>query len=338
MDMKLQKKVSVIIPVFNNIEYLCKCLISLKESTYSNFEVIVVDDASTLDIKTRLSDDIKYYRLDTKSGPAAARNLGASHAKGEILMFLDSDILVRPDIISKVVSKFNTNPEISAIFGSYDSDPASKDYLSQYKNLVHHFVHQNGNNDASTFWAGCGAIKNEAFLEIGGFDQEKFKTSSIEDIELGYRLKNNGYKILLDKTLQVKHLKRWSIKNYLSAEIFRRAVPWSRLIIETGNFHSDLNLKISDRISALVVWLMLLISTILVFDLFIKDIDLTFIELSTLLLLSLLLLILNYNFYKFLFVKRGFLFLIKSIPIHFLYFIYSGSVFALIWLKSKLKL
>ena len=143
MDMKLQKKVSVIIPAFNNIEYLSKCLISLKESIYSNFEVIVVDDASTLDIKTRLSDDIKYYRLDTKSGPAAARNLGASHAKGEILMFLDSDILVRPDIISKVVSIFNANSEISAIFGSYDSEPASKDYLSQYKNLLHHFVHQN---------------------------------------------------------------------------------------------------------------------------------------------------------------------------------------------------
>ncbi len=338
MDMKLQKKVSVIIPVFNNIEYLCKCLISLKESIYSNFEVIVVDDASTLDIKTRLSDDIKYYRLDTKSGPAAARNLGASHAKGEILMFLDSDILVRPDIISKVVSKFNANPEISAIFGSYDSDPASKDYLSQYKNLVHHFVHQNGNNDASTFWAGCGAIKNEAFLEIGGFDQEKFKTSSIEDIELGYRLKNNGYKILLDKTLQVKHLKKWSIKNYLSAEIFRRAVPWSRLIIETGNFHSDLNLKISDRISAFIVWFILLITTLFIVGLFINGIKLIFIELSILLFLSILFLVLNYKFYKFLLVNRGFLFLIESIPIHFLYFIYSSSVFALLWLKSKLKL
>ena len=337
MDMKLQKKVSVIIPVFNNIEYLCKCLISLKESIYSNFEVIVVDDASTLDIKTRLSDDIKYYRLDTKSGPAAARNLGASHAKGEILMFLDSDILVRPDIISKVVSKFNTNPEISAIFGSYDSDPASKDYLSQYKNLVHHFVHQNGNKDASTFWAGCGAIKNKVFSEIGGFDEDKFKSSSIEDIELGYRLKSNGYKILLDKTLQVKHLKKWSIKNYLSAEIFRRAVPWSRLIIETGNFHSDLNLKISDRISAFIVWFILLITTLFIVGLFINGIKLIFIELSILLFLSILFLVLNYKFYKFLLVNRGFLFLIESIPIHFLYFIYSSSIFALIWLKSKLK-
>ena len=338
MDMKLQKKVSVIIPVFNNIEYLCKCLISLKESIYSNFEVIVVDDVSTLDIKTRLSDDIKYYRLDTKSGPAAARNLGASHAKGEILMFLDSDILVRPDIISKVVSIFNANSEISAIFGSYDSDPASKDYLSQYKNLVHHFVHQNGNNDASTFWAGCGAIRNEAFSEIGGFDQEKFKTSSIEDIELGYRLKSNGYKILLDKTLQVKHLKKWSVKNYLSAEIFRRAVPWSRLIMETGNFHSDLNLKISDRISAFLVWIIFFVTGFMIVDLVIKDINLISIEIFLLFFVFILFLFLNFKFYKFLLVNRGFLFMIKSIPIHFLYFIYSSSVFALIWLKSKLKL
>jgi len=338
MDMKLQKKVSVIIPVFNNIEYLSKCLISLKESIYSNFEVIVVDDASTLDIKTRLSEDIKYYRLDTKSGPATARNLGASKAIGEILMFLDSDIVIRPNTISKIASRFSEDPDLSAVFGSYDDDPYQKDFLSQYKNLVHHFVHQNGNNDASTFWAGCGAIKNEAFLEIGGFDQEKFKTSSIEDIELGYRLKSNGYKILLDKTLQVKHLKKWSVKNYLSAEIFRRAVPWSRLIMETGNFHSDLNLKIADRISAFLVWFILLITTLLIVDLFNKDINLISIELSVLFFLSIVLFVLNFKFYKFLLVNRGFLFLIKSIPIHFLYFIYSSSVFALIWLKSKLKL
>jgi GT2 family glycosyltransferase len=224
------------------------------------------------------------------------------------------------------------------VFGSYDDDPYQKDFLSQYKNLVHHFVHQNGKNDASTFWAGCGAIKNEAFSEIGGFDQEKFKTSSIEDIELGYRLKNNGYKILLDKTLQVKHLKKWSIKNYLSAEIFRRAIPWSRLILETGNFHSDLNLKITDRISAFLVWFILLITTLLIVDLFNKDINLISIELSVLFFLSIVLFVLNFKFYKFLLVNRGFLFLIKSIPIHFLYFIYSSSVFALIWLKSKLKL
>jgi len=338
MDMKLQKKVSVIIPVFNNIEYLYKCLISLKESIYSNFEVIVVDDASTLDIKTRLSDDIKYYRLDTKSGPAAARNLGASKAIGEILMFLDSDIVIRPNTISKIASRFSEDPDLSAVFGSYDDDPYEKDFLSQYKNLVHHFVHQQSNRQANTFWAGCGAIKKSIFLEVGGFNGEKYPTSSIEDIELGYRIRKAGYRICLDNDIQVKHLKKWSIKNYLSAEIFRRAIPWSRLILETGNFHSDLNLKISDRISAFLVWFILLITTLLIVGLLINGIKLIFIELSILLFLSILFLFLNFKFYKFLLVNRGFLFLIESIPIHFLYFIYSSSVLALIWLKSKLKL
>jgi len=330
--------VSIIIPVYNNKELLNKCIESLKNSDYQKKEIIVVDDASDTDLKSILENNIKYYRLESQSGPAAARNLGASRAKGDILLFLDSDIVIRPDTISKIASIFSKDTDLSAVFGSYDDDPYEKDFLSQYKNLVHHFVHQNGKNDASTFWAGCGAIKNEVFSEIGGFDQEKFKTSSIEDIELGYRLKSNGYKILLDKTLQVKHLKKWSIKNYLSAEIFRRAIPWSRLILETGNFHSDLNLKISDRISAFLAWIISFVTGFLIVGLFINGIKLIFIELSILLFLSILFLVLNYKFYKFLLVNRGFLFLIESIPIHFLYFIYSSSIFALIWLKSKLKL
>jgi len=276
--------------------------------------------------------------MENHSGPAAARNYGAVNAKGEIILFLDSDILVRPDTISKIASRFSEDPDLSAVFGSYDDDPYQKDFLSQYKNLVHHFVHQNGNNDASTFWAGCGAIKNEAFSEIGGFDQGKFKTSSIEDIELGYRLKSNGYKILLDKTLQVKHLKKWSINNYLDAEIYRRAIPWSRLILETGIFHSDLNLKISDRISAFLVWIIFFVTGFLIVDLVVKDINLISIEIFLLFFVFVLFLFLNFKFYKFLLVNRGFLFLIESIPIHFLYFIYSSSVFALIWLKSKLNL
>jgi GT2 family glycosyltransferase len=330
--------ISVVIPVHNRVDYLVKCIESIENSEYKSYEIIIVDDASTFAIKELLNNGIKYYRLDSQSGPAAARNYGAANAKGKILLFLDSDITVNVDTLGRIVEVFETKPEIAAVFGSYDSQPFEPDFLSQYKNLVHHFVHQNGNKNASTFWAGCGAIKKEVFSKIGGFDEEKFKTSSIEDIELGYRLKNNGYKILLDKTLQVKHLKKWSIKNYLSAEIFRRAVPWSRLIVETGNFHSDLNLKISDRISALLIWFILLITTLLIIDLLIIEINLIFIELSLLFFVSILLLFLNYKFYTFLLVNRGFLFLIKSIPIHFLYFFYSSSVFVLVWLKHKLKI
>lgn len=334
--MNIEKHISIIIPVYNNIHHIKECLSTIRKSIYKDFEIIVVDDASTLDIKAQISDDIKYYRLDIQSGPAAARNLGASKTKGDILMFLDSDILVKADTISKMVARFDENPEISAIFGSYDSEPACKDFLSQYKNLVHHFVHQNSSSDAKTFWAGCGAIKKSVFEDAGGFDGGKYNKPSIEDIELGYRLREKNYKIYLDKDIQVKHLKSWNFMNWIRVEIFDRAIPWSRLIVETGNFHSDLNLKISDRISALLVWFILLVTSFLFVDLFIKDINFLMVELSLLLFLSVLVVFLNSKFYKFLLVKRGFLFLIKSIPFHFLYYIYSSLAFAAVWSGFKM--
>ena len=58
---------------------------------------------------------------------------------------------------------------LDALIGSYDDDPAERDFLSQYKNLMHCFVHQTGNEQASTFWSGCGAIRRDVSLAHSGF-------------------------------------------------------------------------------------------------------------------------------------------------------------------------
>lgn len=328
--------VSLIIPVHNNMELLKKCLDSVVNSSIKSLEIIVVDDGSTVDIRAQISDDIKYYRLDIQSGPAAARNLGASKAKGDILIFLDSDIVVEPDTISKIINRFVKNPEIAAVFGSYDSEPDCEQFLSQYKNLMHHFVHQNSSSDANTFWAGCGAIRKSVFEDLGGFDVNKYTSPSIEDIELGYRLKKKGYSIYLDKDIQVKHLKSWNFVNWLKVEITKRAIPWSQLIVETGNFHSDLNLKISDRISALVVWLFILGLLITILAIFTEGMSLTFGILPVLVILFIAYILLNFRFYKFLYVKKGFIFAVKSIPFHFMYYMYSSLSFVYIWIRVKL--
>ncbi len=332
----MQNIASVIIPVYNNIEYLSKCLQSLEQSVFSDFEIIVIDDASTEQIMPRIGDDIKYYRCDTQSGPAAARNLGVKNSNGEVLIFLDSDIVVEPDTISKIIDRFEENPDLAAIFGSYDSEPECKDFLSQYKNLLHHFVHQNSSSDARTFWAGCGAIRRSAFEDAGGFDAEKYNRPSVEDIDLGYRLRAKGYKIYLDKDLQVKHLKSWKFADWIRVEITKRAIPWSKLIIETDNLHSDLNLKISDRVSAFLVWLIIIMITLAPIAAFTKVINFGLWIFPALLLTFLLYVFLNFRFYKFLFEKRGFIFLLKSILVHSLYYIYSSLAFMLVWLKSRL--
>ena len=128
------------------------------------------------------------------------------------------------------------DPGLAAAIGSYDDAPGETNFLSQYKNLLHHYVHQTGNPEASTFWGACGAIRREVFLTMGGFNEE-YSRPCIEDIELGYRLKRAGFTIRLEKELQIKHLKRWDIVSLVKTDFFSRALPWTALILEIQRVH-----------------------------------------------------------------------------------------------------
>jgi hypothetical protein len=189
-------------------------------------------------------------RLATRSGPASARNRGVEEARGNIILFVDADVVVRPDTLPSVVSFFNEHPEAAAVFGSYDDEPDATNFISQYKNLLHHFVHQNSSVQAATFWAGCGAVRRGPFQAVNGFDDKRYPRPSIEDIELGYRLRRRGFLITLKKDLQVKHLKRWTIASLVRTDVFDRALPWSRLILEDGAELDNLNLQFSERLCA----------------------------------------------------------------------------------------
>jgi GT2 family glycosyltransferase len=147
-------------------------------------------------------------KVPQAGGPAKARNLGAQASHGDILFFMDADVTLAPDTLEQVLAAFDTQPQIAALIGSYDDAPGAPNFLSQYKNLFHHYTHQRGCEEASTFWGACGAVRREVFSAVGGFD-EAYRYPSIEDIELGYRLKRAGHSIHLCKQVQVKHLKRW---------------------------------------------------------------------------------------------------------------------------------
>lgn len=318
MNIELKPTVSIIIPVYNGGRKFLRCLESIAAASPAPEEIIVVADGES-DGAYRFAEqyNAKIFLLDPPGGPAKARNAGAELAEQDILFFVDADVAISKNAVEVVKNAFRQNPDIAAVIGSYDDNPEEPNFLSQYKNLFHHYVHQTANTEASTFWAGCGAIRRTIFLEMGGFN-EKFSRPSIEDIELGYRLTKAGYNIRLVKELQVKHLKRWGVFSLLRADFFYRALPWTNLILMEDRFPNDLNLKISNRISIVLAYLSLLS---LVGALFIP-----FLWISVAVLGGGLVL-LNLDIYRFFKNKKGIKFSLMVIPWHWLYFFYSGLAF-----------
>jgi glycosyltransferase involved in cell wall biosynthesis len=251
--------ISVIVPVYNGGSDFTRCLAALQASVPAAHEVIVVDDGST-DDSAQQARACGYRVLSTprpRSGPAKARNIGAQAASGQVLFFIDADVCVQADSVGRVQAAFENDPALDALIGSYDDDPAHRDFLSQYKNLMHAFVHQSAREQASTFWSGCGAIRRGVFLQHSGFD-ESYGRPAIEDIELGFRMARANHKMILDKDLRVKHLKRWTFWKLVRTDVMDRGIPWTELILRDRSMPNDLNLQISQRISVALAFLLLL--------------------------------------------------------------------------------
>jgi GT2 family glycosyltransferase len=314
---------------------LRKCLEAILSSTFSNIEVIVVDDAST-DESRKIAQEFNVELIEnsTSLGPAAARNRGAASAKGSILLFIDADVAISSQTIASVVQCFAKRPDVAAVFGSYDDDPIRTNVVSQYKNLMHHYIHQISNPDATTFWTGLGAIQKDVFLRIGGFNEQRYRYPCIEDVELGYRLKNAGYKILLDKQLQGKHLKRWTLRKLVETDILRRAIPWTQLILETGKIPEDLNFRSSHRMSSLLVCLLLGSMPLLVIRHHAVGLLGPLLPLIPLVLFGTLL-VLNRQIYRFFLSRMGWLSTSAAVVLHLGYYLYGGITFALTWMMYR---
>lgn len=239
---------SVIVPVKDDPVNLQACLHSLERSEAVRYEVIVVDDGS----RSAKSADVakqagaRVLRVATTRGPANARNVGAQVAEGEILVFLDADVEAHPDALQRVLDVFAQEPDVEAVFGSYDDAPSGQNLLSQYRNLLHHYTHQHANREAFTFWSGCGAIRRKTFERVGGFE-DRFHHPSIEDIELGQRVHAGGGRILLCREIQVRHRKVWRFVDMVRCDLTKRGIPWMRELLRLGRIPTDLNLRYSDR-------------------------------------------------------------------------------------------
>lgn len=315
-------QISIIIPVHNGEKSIQCCLDALCKTHYDNWECIVVDDHSS-DNTVAIANSYGVCVIansDHRSGPAAARNLGAQVARGDVLLFLDADVLVQAGTIGHVAAIFQSETYLAACFGSYDDEPTATNFLSQFRTLQQFYAHQHSPIDSSMFRTKCGAIRRPLFLAMGGFNGAAFSCPGIEDVELGHRLHRDGHEVRSERLLQVKHMKRWELRTMMMSDIRDRAIPWTQLILRDRFVPNDLNLQNSQRLSTAVL-LMGLIS-------------LLFSTLSSwwwfLFFFAIFQLIwLNRHFYHFLQQKRGWMFLLQAMLMHWFYFFYTGTAFLL---------
>lgn len=241
--------ISIVIPVHKEANALRQALRAVRVLDPAPGEVIVALDGGDAECKSIAEIfGVRSVVVAERSGPAVARNVGAHHANGRLLYFTDSDVLVPPDALSRICRVFTEDPSIDAVVGSYDDVPTESNFLSQYRNLLHHRVHQDSRRHGSTFWGACGVIRASVFGESGGFDPT-YVRPSIEDIELGYRLVDAGAHIVFDHDLQVTHLKRWTPWQMIYTDLVLRAKPWTELILRTGLLPDDLNVRRRARVN-----------------------------------------------------------------------------------------
>ena len=246
--------VALVVPAHRPGSDLKACLAAISACEPPPDEFVVVVDGGDPEVVADvvatvtgpLADRVVTVPIEA-SGPATARNVGVASTSSEIVLFVDSDVVVRPDIVDSVRAAL-ADPDVDAIIGSYDDRAATATTVSQFRNLLHHWTHQRSAGPGHTFWGACGAIRRPAFEAVGGFD-ESYRDATIEDIELGERLTRAGFHIEVVPSVQVTHLKTWTLTGMIHTDVTKRGIPWTRLMLADGAMSDDLNTTRAARVT-----------------------------------------------------------------------------------------
>lgn len=314
---------SVIVPIHNGERVLRESLPALFASTLPRalWELILIDDASTDSSVAVAAEyaDVVVCLPDRPRGPAYARNRGVESSRGEVVVFVDADVCVHADTLSRIANAFVRDEGLTALFGSYDDEPTAPGIVSQFRNLLHHHVHQASPGAAETFWAGCGAVRREALVAAGLMDAWHFPRPQIEDIELGRRLRRAGHHIELRPDILCRHLKRWTLRNMIVTDFRDRGTPWMWLILSegAGSTPATLNLKVKEKAcTALVALAAVSVAAALLLT--------SWLPLLTAAGSIALIVALNRSFYRLLRRRRGIGFAAMSVPLHLIFYFTGG--------------
>lgn len=219
-------KASIIIPCYNASKTITQCLQAVTSQNDSDYEVIVVDDASTDETaQMAVKFPVRLLRQARNQGAAAARNRGAREAKGEALVFTDSDCVPPEDWLKRIRDYFR-DPVIVSISGMYRTE---NNHSSQARFIGYDidFRLRQEPAAAAIFGTYNCAIRREIFFELGGFD-EHFPGITLEDTDFGFRLgRRYPGRMRLAKDLFVGHYHRERLLPYLERQyLLSRGRVW----------------------------------------------------------------------------------------------------------------
>lgn len=227
-----QPEASVIIPVHNAERTLQRCLAAIFASEgIGEFESIVVDDGST-DASATIASNFpcRLIRFEHGRGPSVARNRGIEEAKAARVVFVDSDVVVRPESLALLLRALDDSP---AAFATYDPEPVNKNFAT----LLYHTLScrslQDTGEKTSVFYSYCAAIRKDLLLELGGFDTS-FTRATFEDVELGRRLARRGLYAKHLRDVRVLHGVRYNLPN-LARAYFRKSYDLAQLLLSHGS-------------------------------------------------------------------------------------------------------
>lgn len=319
--------VSIIIPVKDAENTLPYCLEAIKKSSYKNYELIVVDDNSndnSVEIAKKFGSKIFY--TGKNNGANYARNLGGNNASGDLLIFIDSDIVVQKDTINKIIELLQYE-NIDAVVGVYTAKHRNESIVSQYKNLWIRYSYLKSPPEIDWLFGSVSGIKKDVFKQVGGFDVNLLSHKGNDDIELGKRFAQKKFNIILNPDIEVEHLKHYNLWSFIKNE-FNRSSGFAELAFRLGETTHSL------KHGFVNVYPSFIISTIFVFFIFLFSVLFLLQKLSYwyFVILFFLYILLNIRFLNFLEHTRGLFAMIAMIPImiidHTVCFI--GSIFGTI--------
>ncbi|HZB32954.1 MAG TPA: glycosyltransferase family 2 protein [Streptosporangiaceae bacterium] len=212
--------VSVVVPNYNFAVSLSHCLRSIQRQTYQPLELIMVDDGSTdnsVEVAEQLG--VRVIHTERNQGAGAARNLGAEHARGDTLVFVDSDVAIYPDAIEVAVAMLADNPRLGAVCSIHDPEPLIRDSrFEEYRSLQYYYWVASSEGPISFLFSAMCAIPRSVFEEIGPF---KPWLRHNDEVDYGQRL-TQRYEMVLTSTVRSRQDHDEALRPLLR-KMFRRA-------------------------------------------------------------------------------------------------------------------